>query len=221
MSLAAKDVAQYLKDNPDFFNQYADTLAQINIPDPHGGRAVSISERQIGTLRDQLRRLETKLSELIRFGEENDVLSGKTHRLSTAVAGASDPSNVLRLLYAHLGGDFDIPHVAVRLWGIDNVGGDPAAPEFMPMSTEAKSFAETVKRPYCGAGGGPDVIGWFGERGTQVRSVALVPLRRHGVCFGLLALGSEDIQRFYPEMGTLYLERIGEVAAAALGRSLD
>ena len=58
MSLAAKDVAQYLKDHPDFFNQYADTLAQITIPDPHGGRAVSITERQMGSLRDQVKRLE-------------------------------------------------------------------------------------------------------------------------------------------------------------------
>lgn len=216
MTLAAKDVAQYLKDHPDFFNLYADALAQLTIPDPHGGRAVSITERQIGTLRDQVKRLETKLAELIRFGEENDVLSGKTHRLSVALAGAADMASALRLLYAHLGGDFDVPHVAVRLWGVP---GDPAAPEFIPMSADAKAFAETVSRPYCGAGGGPDVLAWFGERGAQVRSLALVSLKRNGACFGLLALGSEDTQRFYPEMGTLYLERIGEVAAAALDRS--
>lgn len=217
MSLAAKDVAQFLKDHPDFFNQYADALAQLSIPDPHGGRAVSITERQIGTLRDQLKRLETKLAELIRFGEENDVLSGKTHRIAVALAGAEDGGSVLRLLYAHLGGDFAVPHVAVRLW---SVAGDPSAPEFTPMSGEARAFAESLARPYCGAGSGPDVLGWFGERGSHVRSLALVPLRRGPATFGLLALGSEEPQRFYPEMGTLYLERIGEVAAAALARAL-
>lgn len=217
MSLAAKDVAQYLKDHPDFFNQYADLLGQIAIPDPHGGRAVSITERQIGSLRDQVKRLENKLAELIRFGEENDVLSGKAHRLDVALAGAPDAAAVLRALYVHLGGDFAVPHVAVRLW---DVAGDPAAPEFAPMSAEAREFVAALKRPYCGAGSGPEVIGWFGERGAQVRSLALVALRRDGAAFGLLALGSEDAQRFYPEMGTLYLERIGEVAAAALARTL-
>jgi hypothetical protein len=35
--------------------------------------------------------------------------------------------------------------------------------------------------------------------------VALVPLRRDDKTFGLLALGSEDPERFYPEMGTLYV----------------
>ena len=39
--------------------------------------------------------------------------------------------------------------------------------------------------------------------------------------FGLLALGSEDVQRFYPEMGTLYLGHIGDLASAALLRTLE
>jgi len=34
--------------------------------------------------------------------------------------------------------------------------------------------------------------------------------------FGMLLLGSEDAQRFYPEMGTLYLRRIGELCAAGV-----
>jgi uncharacterized protein YigA (DUF484 family) len=217
MSLEAKDVAQYLKDHPEFFTQYADALAQITLPDLHGGRAVSITERQIVTLREQIKRLENKLAELIRFGEENDVLSGKAHRIDVALAGAADIGSVLRVLYAHLGGDFAVPHVAVRLW---DVPGDATAPEFTPMSAAAHEFAAGLTRPYCGAGSGPDVLGWFGERGSHVRSLALVALRRGADTFGLLALGSEEPQRFYPEMGTLYLERIGEVAAAALQRTL-
>ena len=35
----AEDVAEYLKTNPGFFEQYADLLAQIYVPHPHGGRA--------------------------------------------------------------------------------------------------------------------------------------------------------------------------------------
>jgi len=217
MMLAAKDIAQYLRDHPEFFNQYAEALAQIVVPDPHGGRAISITERQIGTLRDQVKRLENKLAELIRFGEENDAISAKAHRLDVGLAGAIDVSAALRVLYTHLCGDFAVPHVAVRLW---NVLGEPDAPEFAPMSVAAQEFAATLKRPYCGAGSGPDVLDWFGEHGGHIRSLALVALRRSSDTFGLLALGSEDPQRFYPEMGTLYLERIGEVAAAALNRTL-
>ena len=39
-----------------------------------------------------------------------------------------------------------------------------------------------------------------------------------GGTIGMVALGSEEAQRFYAEMGTLYLERLGEMVSAALAR---
>ena len=53
-----------------------------------------------------------------------------------------------------------------------------------------------------------------------MRSQALIALRRGGGTVGMLAIGSEDAQRFYAGMGTLYLERLGELASAALARVL-
>ena len=94
--------------------------------------------------------------------------------------------------------------------------GDTA--EFAPVSAEARSFAETLAHPYCGPGAGPDVMAWFGERGAHVRSLALLGLREGTETFGLMVMGSEEPQRFYPGMGTLYLEQIGDLAAAALVR---
>jgi uncharacterized protein YigA (DUF484 family) len=38
--------------------------------------------------------------------------------------------------------------------------------------------------------------------------------------FGILILASEDPQRFYPEMGTLYLKRLGELIGTSLRRYL-
>jgi uncharacterized protein YigA (DUF484 family) len=51
-----------------------------------------------------------------------------------------------------------------------------------------------------------------------LKSFAYVPLRGQDGLLGVLAMASEDAQRFYPEMGTLYLARIGELVAAALRR---
>jgi uncharacterized protein YigA (DUF484 family) len=50
--------------------------------------------------------------------------------------------------------------------------------------------------------------------------MAIVPLRRDAQVFGLLALGSEEPERFYTEMGTLYLGRIGDMVGLALLRQL-
>jgi uncharacterized protein YigA (DUF484 family) len=64
-----------------------------------------------------------------------------------------------------------------------------------------------------------DTAGWFGAAAAQLKSFAYVPLRGERT-LGLLALASEDPQRFYPEMGTLYVKRLGEVASAAISRNL-
>ena len=214
--MKAEEIARYLQDHPEFFERYGELLTQLSIPSPHGGRAISITERQMGALREKLKQLEAKLAELIRFGEENDAIAAKVHKLGVALLAATDNAAVLRSLYSHLGGSFAVPHVALRLWG---AAGSGSAVEFASISTEARAFAETLAHPYCGPGAGPDVMAWFGERGAHVRSLALLSLREGGETFGLMAMGSEEPQRFYPGMGTLYLEQIGEMAAAALVRT--
>jgi hypothetical protein len=220
-TMDANDIAGYLKSHPEFFEQYADLLAQIHIPSPHGGKAISITERQIGVMRDKVKQLEAKLAELIAFGEENDAISAKVHRLGVALQGATDLAGVMRVLYSHLGGAFAVPHVAVRVWG---VGGGTAV-EFAPVDDAIKAFAGALRHPYCGAVAGQAAVAWLGDSRGHIRSVAQIPLREgggeDGACFGLLLLASEEAHRFYAEMGTLYLQRIGDTAAAALLRVVD
>ncbi len=213
----ADDIARYLKDHPKFFEDYSDLLEQLYIPHPHGDRAISITERQMITLREKARQLETKLAELIRFGEENDAISEKVHRLAVALTGAADTVAVLAVLYTHLGEDLAVPHVALRLWGVTPTHHTECA----EVSEQTRIFSAGLALPYCGANAGFEAATWFGEGSEQVRSVALIALRREAETVGLLAFGSEDVQRFYAEMGTLYLERIGDLASAALLRSLE
>lgn len=222
INLDANEVARYLQSHPEFFEQYADLLAHVHIPSPHGGKAISITERQIGILRDKARQLEGKMSELIGFGEENDVISEKVHRLGVALLSTRALSATVASLYDHLVNHFAVPHVLVRLWGVGNGEGT----EFADVDDSIKALVGALERPYCGPIAEQPVAAWFDE---HVRSVALVPLREPGLdgsthagaCFGVLAFASEDVRRFYPDMGTLYLERIGDMAAAALLRVVE
>ncbi len=216
--MKADEVAQYLQDHPQFFEQYADLIARIVIPHPHGGRTISITERQMITLRDRNRQLEGKMGELLQFGEENDAISEKMHRLGVALVAAGAFQSVLHLLNFHLRDDFAIPHVALRLW--DRPAGADELPEFAEVSEELQAFAETLAQPYCGSTSGFETSSWFGESCAHMRSQALIALRNGGGTIGMIALGSEDAQRFYAGMGTLYLERLGELVSAALARVL-
>jgi uncharacterized protein YigA (DUF484 family) len=216
--MKAEDVVRYLQDHPGFFEEYAEVLAQIYIPHPHGGRAIPIAERQILTLREKSRMLEGKLAELIQFGEENDAIGEKMQRLCLALISAGDMQASLQALYYNLREDFAVPHAVVRVWHSGT--GAFAGSEFTPASDELRQYAGTLEHPYCGPGANAEVASWFGEAAAQLRSFACVPLRDGAAYAGILALASEDPARFYPEMGTLYLERLGELASAALLRYL-
>lgn len=213
--MKAEDVARYLHDHPEFFDQYADVLALVTLPDPHSGRAISITEKQLFSLREKVRALEAKLAELISFGHENDAIAAKVHALAVALIAAASLDDVLRALYSHLGGAFAVPHVALRLWGLDGDGRR----EFAPLDESLKAFAAALSRPYCGPAAGQGALAWFGEAAPHLRSMVQLPLReKDGACIGLVVLASEEAHRFYPELGTLYLEQIGEMSAAALLR---
>jgi uncharacterized protein YigA (DUF484 family) len=205
-------VVNYLKQHPEFFEEQADFLATIMIPHPHGGRAIPISERQILALRDKSKLLEDKLRELIVFGEQNDAIGEKLHRLTLALVAARDIEGMVSALHFNLREDFAVPHTVLRLWP---EGGHAQLPEFDAVSAAARDFAESLSNPYCSAHAMVDTAEWFGEAAAHLRSFAYVALK-NGRSFGLLAMASEDAQRFYPEMGTLYLKRLGEVAGAAL-----
>lgn len=212
----AVEVARYLQANPDFFDQHAELLAHMYVPHPLGGRAISLTERQMLTLRDKNKQLEAKMAELIQFGEANDAISEKVHRLAVGLIATETFQSVIHLINFHLRDDFSVPHVALRLW--DKPDHVEDLPEFAAVSEELQAFAETLARPYCGSTSGFGTSSWFGEHSDRIRSQALIALRNGGGTIGMIALGSEDPQRFYADMGTLYLERLGEMVSAALAR---
>jgi len=213
--LKADDVARYLRENPAFFETYADMLGEISIPHPHGGRAIPLSDRQMLALREKSRALESRLTELLQIGEENDAIGEKMHRLSLALFAAPDLQSLLTVLYLHLREDFSVPQAALRIWGAEPARGGGEIAEFRAVGEQLKRYAASLSQPFCGPSSDAESAAWFGDGASHVRSVAHMALRDKE-CFGMLALGSEDVLRFYPEMGTLYLKRMGELAGAAL-----
>lgn len=227
------DVAQYLQHNPKFFDDYADMLAQIFVPHPHGGRAISLPERQMLTLREKNKALENSLAGLVEAGHSNDALSTKMHRLTLAMLRLpkESPERIIDTLTYHLREDFSVPHAAFRVWGVrsgftalDDTPGVSAA-----LRGAVASATSPLRLPYCGPVGhfrhdglalGTEVSGWFGDAGPHIKSLAvmsLISVHADGASSGgLLALASEDQERFYAGMGTMYLERLADLLSAGL-----
>jgi len=241
-----QDVADYLAQHPEFFEEHAALFASLTVPHPHGGRAIPLAERQMITLREKNRALELKVAELMRFGQENDAIAERLARWTRLLLLQRSPRLLPETLTGSLEEIFAVPHVALALW--------EAADEYRvearldDASPELVAFVETLGGPYCGALEGktatvlplfarqttsaaalaaptPDGVAADGASASSeadIRSVALIPLRRGAapVPFGLLALGSADARRFHEGMGTDFLARIGENSSAALTRLL-
>lgn len=202
--MRAEDVAQYLQSNPQFFEEHLETLTQITLPHPHGGRTISLSERQLVALREKNRELEKKLHELIEFARENDALQHKVHEFVTALFAARDLATLREMVPHLLREIFSVPHTALHLW------------QATPPSAEVLAFTDAQAQPVCLHQAAHDTANWFGETGKHLHSFAYLPLHAGSESIGLLVMASEDKQRFYPGMGTLFLQRIAEAVSAAL-----
>jgi uncharacterized protein len=211
-----EQVADFLRQNPGFFENNVELLVGLQIPHPHGGRAVSIGERQLIAVREKAKLLEEKLRELVAFGEENDALGEKVHRLACRLLDATSLDAALDTLYLDLLDHFAVPHVAVRLWSVAEE--NPDTKEFGAVAPEMRQFVGQMGTPYCGHHAVYESQAWFGEAAPHLKAFALVALRHDDIVFGAVGLASEDPKRFYPEMGTLYLQRIGDLLAHALWR---
>lgn len=217
--ITESDIANYLANDPMFFERHAELLASIQLTSPHGHRAVSLQERQMEMLRDKIKVLEHKIIEMIRHGQENLAIADRLHRWVRGLMVTTDLFELPYSLVQELIHEFLIPQAAVRLWDVDVPFMDE--PFSQDVSLDVRSFASSLTLPYCGLNSGFEAALWFEAPGS-VASVAFIPLRHEPspVAFGMLVLGSPDATRFTSEMGTEFLVRIGELASAALARLL-
>lgn len=218
MKIEAEDVIRYLKAQPDFFEQHISVLLDLNLPNLHDEKAISLSEYQVAALREKNSLLEAKLRELVQFGEENDALGERVHRFSLALLLATDLQSQIQAIYYNLREDFSVPHIGLRLWTAHESAASDL-PELGPTSKELRLYAEGLTHPSCGSHALYETGTWFGDDGGRLKSFAMVALRSNRT-FGLLLLASEDAGRFYQGMGTLYLKRLGELISVALDHSI-
>ena len=210
------DIANYLVHNPDFFARQAELLSSIRLASPHGSRAVSLQERQAEMLRDKIRGLESRIMDMIRHGTKNSALNDRLLRWAASLLTTSDPALLPLTMVDQIQSQFMVPQAAIRLWRV--APAHAQAPFAVSPGDEVKSWAATLSSPYCGAPAHEDITQWMAQP-DQVQSMAVVALRDpKGELIGLLALASPDPQRYHAGMGTDLLERIGQLAGAALSR---
>jgi len=214
--LAAMEVASYLRRHPEFLAEFPDIALALRLPREHGD-AASLASYQLEVLREKNRDLNRRLHELVEIAHDNEQLTVRVHMLTLSLMRATTPAETVSHVAASLTEDFHSEHVRLVLfraardlpaveWLITEPGGAAALP----------AFAEFFKRaePLCGRLQQDKLDVLFGARAPEIASAALLPIGDSG----LLAIGSNDSNRFHPGMGTIFLKLIAEAVAVSLAR---
>jgi len=183
-----------------------------------------LQERQADMLREKIRALEMRLMDMMRHGTDNEVLIERMQRWVKTLLMTANARDLPYTIADHIQHDFMVPQVAIKVWGVaDDYQIEPFA---VGVGDEVKTFAETLSTPYVGMNQNFEAVKWLLEP-SAAQSVAMVALRATRAddtphtatkqpVIGLLVMASPDAQRYHEGMGTAFIERLGDLASAAL-----
>ena len=212
---AEQIVVGYLRDHPDFFKSHLDLLENLRIPHPCQP-AVSLIERQLSLLRERNAQLHKKFLDLVAVARDNDSLSRRMHNLTLGLLEADGLDDLLQRVESVLQDEFSADFIVFQLAAqpVETLLGNEdifvSKQDLMPFEAMLRTG-----RPSCGRLTSEQLQSLFTDTASRIGSVALIPLG--GIDWqGLLAVGSEDEQRFHPGMSTLFLSRMGEQLSRSL-----
>jgi len=215
--ISAKDIADFLRKNTEFFNEHPTLLGELSLPHTNGD-VVSLVERQVAVLREQNKQTSKQLHELVEIARQNEELARKMHQLGLTLMDATDPKDIFATLYDNLSKNFHADRVAVRIFGdpafIDSFAGE----EFAGKDTKETSLFKTMieaRQPMCGRMKHQQQAFLFGTEADEITSSVMVPLFGTGWS-GIMAIGSFNPDRFEPGMGVELLANMAEVLSFIL-----
>ena len=208
-----REIADYLHKHPDFFQRHEYLLEELSLPHPHGGKAISLIERQVGLMREQKQALKKQLHQLSQSARTNETLLERLQALILTLIDSCSIDDAVERMRQGLHDDFHADAVELHLFG-------DRENEIRRDEPALKLFQTVLhnRRPICGHLRPEQLRFLFGARSEEIASAVLIPLceSAQDECLGLLGIGSIDAKRYHPEMGTLFVNHLGAVATRIL-----
>ncbi len=207
-------VAKFLRQNPDFLEREPALLKDLELSHA-SGPAVSLIEKQVHYLRSQNQSLEQRLNQLIQVASDNEKLMSRLHKLTLELMVVSDLPTFFDRLSEALLSEFKADIINITLFDL-KVEAGPKTPIFHIRrdAPELQQFQDHLEKgeSVCGRLNRNKRDLLFASRAQWVQSTALIPLGTDG----MMAIGSSDPARFYPGMGTLFLDLLAGVVTSRL-----
>lgn len=218
-----RNMVRYLRDHPAFFENHQDVLAGMLLTHK-SGPAISLIERQVQVLREQKEAQKRKLQSLISTAQNNEKLNNNVNALILELLDASSLDDVLNVIDHRIRSDFEADAIVVKLLA----SGNDALKEHEELTAwqqPALAIGEkvmTARQPVCGSFNTKQMQALFDD--ADILSAGVIPLvadKNSKNCYGIIAIGSYDPQRFRSDMGTLFLSLLGQVLTRILKRHLN
>jgi uncharacterized protein YigA (DUF484 family) len=207
-------VSKYLRQNPDFLEREPSLLKHMELSHA-SGPAISLIEKQVQYLRGLNDTLEQQLNQLVQVASDNEKLMTRLHHLTLDLMSMGDLPSFFDRLSEALLSEFKADILNITLFDLKIEAG-PKTPMFHIKrdDPEMQQFQEHLEKgvSVCGRLNRNKRDYLFGSRAQWVQSTALVPMGDDG----MLAIGSSDPARFYPGMGTLFLDLLAQVVTSRL-----
>lgn len=215
----ADQVAQYLRDNPEFFIDRDSLLAEITLPH-ESGQAISLLERQVKILRDRGIEARHTLSTLIENAKYNDQLFNVTRALILALLMEDDIAQIASAAEANLCTQPGIDACSLIIFESSELAGiDRTRTESKEFIREDFPALLKDRRTVCQPIDKELAAKLFPKSNAGLRSVAVCPIGRNKM-IGVLVIGNKSQDYFSPELETLFLDFIGEVLESILSKQL-
>ncbi len=225
--LEAADVVAWLRTHTDFFLEYPDLLAVLALPS-ESGTTISFAQRQASLLRKRNSDLRGRLQALLANAQTNDALFEKTRTLSVMLQRAESQAMFNAALGEDLVEAFAADHLACYL------RSDIAGPSSEKMSAaghtpKKNNMLHWVENYPLQELFDPDTARCVTLRTRELDqlfparqsrdegSAVLIPLPNSN---GMLAIGSDNRERFNNDMGMLFVDFIGELVDVTAQRLL-
>ena len=210
---SAKEVADYLILNPNFFKENPEVLNSIEIVHDSGA-AVSLIQRQVELLRTDYNSTTDKLMELLANAKNNDDIFILTKKLILDLIDASNIEEITALLEKRFKKDFGADESRLIFFTESNKNipkgriKNPAeaVDKFAGLMKPGESFYGEVKQ---------DITKFIFNDETAIKEVALIPLTSNTLR-GMIALGSSRQGKYTENKDTLFLDFVAEVVSGLI-----
>lgn len=198
--LAGKDgeIADYLRNHPDFFIKHPEILPELKIPHETDVNVASLIEYQVAHLRQQSAELQNTMHHMEHIANVQRKFSEHVHTLSLQLLAADDPEELYNTLHKGLKSYYSADRILLLIFkkaeGLKNYSGL----RFFKSDSKLRfMFTEIFhqSKPLCGSLQEEHLLALFHKDAEIIKSTALLPFQQSD-WNGLLVLGSRERNQY-------------------------